>query len=86
MSSDIPATATRTPRRSLALAALCLYAVMLAGDAGYHLQGLHHGIRFPDLSVAFAAGLFWPADLLVGAAMRYADRTAELASASLHTH
>jgi hypothetical protein len=73
----------------MALIGLCLYALILVGDAGYHLHGelrhIKHQIGFAEISVAFAAGLFWPADLLVAGLMHYSERTAALSSARLRS-
>jgi hypothetical protein len=54
--------------RYLWIAALCLYAVGAVGDAALHFREEHEtGLaRFaPDRAVvAFAAGLFWPVDVV----------------------
>jgi hypothetical protein len=57
--------------RRLWLAALCLYAIAAAGDMAVHLaedSKAGRDWRTPaNLSVAFSASLFWPADLVIRA-------------------
>jgi hypothetical protein len=54
--------------RRLWLSALCLYALGIVVDVGVHLRQDRHlgsgAIGYPEVVVAFAAGLFWPADLV----------------------
>ena len=56
---------TQTQRR-LWLLALCLYAAAGLADMSAHLAAAHaKGEIGPNnIPVAFAAGLFWPADLV----------------------
>jgi hypothetical protein len=55
-------------RRRAWLVALCLYAVAVVADIAVHLREdrqLGAGtIGYSEVTVAFAAGLFWPADLI----------------------
>jgi|GEM_PF-2309487 hypothetical protein len=54
--------------RAFWTAALCLYAAAGLGDAALHIREEHAAPagRFAPghLAVAFAAGLFWPVDLV----------------------
>jgi hypothetical protein len=59
----VPAVA----RRRLWLVALCLYAAVAAADFSIRLlEDRRPGerISLPNAIVAFAAGLFWPADVV----------------------
>ena len=57
--------------RRLWAAALLLYAAIGLGDMGMHLRdGVRSGLAWSapaNLTVAFSAGLFWPADLVARA-------------------
>ena len=69
-SSRISASSERRGNR-LALVALSLYAIVALGDMTAHLRGdANAGRDWHDpgsLAVAFAAGLFWPVDLVAAA-------------------
>jgi hypothetical protein len=58
-------------RRRVWLAALLLYGVAAGLDVMRHLaDDLYSGnqaIEFPEIAVAFSAGLFWPVDLIAKA-------------------
>ena len=58
-------------RRRAWLAALLLYGVAAGLDVARHLaDDLYSGnqaIEFPEIAVAFSAGLFWPVDLIAKA-------------------
>jgi hypothetical protein len=58
-------------RRRAWLAALLLYWVAAGLDVARHLaDDLYSGnraIEFPEIAVAFSAGLFWPVDLIAKA-------------------
>jgi hypothetical protein len=55
-------------RRRFWLVGLLLYGLGAGADFAYHLaDNLHSGdaaIEFPEIAVAFSAGLFWPIDLV----------------------
>ena len=55
-----------TLRRRLWLAALCLYALAALADMAAHLNEVARTGEpiAPNIPVAFAAGLFWPVDLV----------------------
>ena len=55
-----------TLRRRLWLAALCLYALAALADMAAHLNEVARAGEpiAPNIPVAFAAGLFWPVDLV----------------------
>lgn len=50
------------------LIVLCLYAIAVVIDVAAHLREDRHlgtgTIGYSEVAVAFAAGLFWPADLV----------------------
>ena len=52
--------------RRLWLAALCLYALAALADMAAHLNEVGRAGEpiAPNIPVAFAAGLFWPVDLV----------------------
>lgn len=55
-------------RRRAWLLALLLYALGAGIDVARHLTedlyGGNQAIEFPEVAVAFSAGLFWPVDLV----------------------
>jgi hypothetical protein len=58
-------------RRRAWLAALLLYGVAAGLDVARHLaDDVYSGnreIEFPEIAVAFSAGLFWPVELVAAA-------------------
>ena len=68
--SRTSASSERRGRR-LALVGLLLYALVALADMTAHLRAdAHAGRRWHDpgnIAVAFAAGLFWPADFVAAA-------------------
>lgn len=60
--------------RHTRLALILIYALAAGLDSVHHLaDDLHkgnHAIEFSEVAVAYAAGLFWPADIIAGALLR----------------
>jgi hypothetical protein len=58
-------------RRRACLAALLLYGIAAGLDVAQHLADDRYSgnqdIEFPEIAVAFSAGLFWPVDLVAKA-------------------
>ena len=70
---EYPGGLSRRKRR-LWLAGIALYALAAAGDMAYHLfdhRFERDGSPDPgDYAVAFAAGLFWPVDIVAQLLLR----------------